>query len=227
MNEGELRALEAREKKRSVGFKVTLAALAAVILMDVAVGTAVLRGEAPPTVLAVIVLGFVTLGLAALSVAHAPGAEAGRLANSPGRRDREQRRRTHRLVILSVFGPVGGALGTLGSAYVLSGGQDFPAGTVAIWSVLWGVALPAMIMGWDRDARRVKRFLEDELTRAFRARAVTTGFWVLLPGVVAAYVVGLWRPEWAVVALPLVMTGAGAAACLHFALLHRAADRDE
>ena len=76
-------------------------------------------------------------------------------------------------------------------------------------------------------ARKAKRFLEDELTRAFRARAITAGFWALLPGVAAAYVVGLWRPEWTVIALPVVMTVAGAVASLRFALLHRAAEGDE
>jgi len=227
MDETEQRALEAREAKRSTRFTTALVVLTGALLMDVAVGVAVLRGEAPPTVLAVAVLTAVTLGLAALTLAHAPGREARRLAASPGRRDREQHKRAERLTLLSACGLAGGALGAWGSGGLLSGELTFSVGTVAIWSALWGLALPALVMGWDGGARRVKRFLEDELTRAFRDQAITTGFWVLLPGVIAAYVVGLWRPDWAVTALPLVMTAAGASATLRFALLHRAAGRDE
>lgn len=227
MDEAEWWVLEAREAKRSVKLAIAMVLLTGAVLMDLAVGASVLRGQAPPTDLTVIVLAIVTLGLAALALAHAPGAEAKRLAGSPGRRDREQHKRAHRLGIIAVVGLVGGVLGSLGSAGVLSGELNLSTVPVAVWSALWGLALPVMVMGWDGGARRVKRFLEDELTRAFRARAITTGFWVLLPGVVAAYVVGLSWPEWAVAALPVVMTGAGAAACLHFALLHRAADRDE
>ena len=113
------------------------------------------------------------------------------------------------------------------SADFLAGDRTMPVSFVVVGAGIWGILLPMMVMGWDGQGRKARRFLDDELTRSFRARAIILGFWVLLPGVAAVYVLGLGRPDWAVAALPLVMTVAGAAACLRFALLHRAAERDE
>lgn len=86
--------------------------------------------------------------------------------------------------------------------------------------------IPLMLMGWDGGSRKQKRFLEDELTRAYRASAITCAFWMLLVGTMGIYLVGLWKPHFAIVALPMVMWVAAATAALRFAQLHRRAERE-
>ena len=86
--------------------------------------------------------------------------------------------------------------------------------------------IPVMIMGWDGGSRKQKRLLEDELTRAYRASAITCAFWMLLVGAMGVYLVGLWKPHVAVVALPMVLWVAAATAALRFAQLHRRAERE-
>ena len=232
MDEAERRALEAREAlgvKRATRFKTVVIMLMVAVLIDISVAAPMLWDQPPPTGLTVIILALVTIGLAALTgvLAHARGDGRFPLVESPGRRDREQKARTAQMLTMPVCGLIFAAFWAMRSADILDGDLDLSAGLAVLAGVLWAGLLPAMVMGWDGGARRVRRFLEDELTQAFRARAIIAGFWALLPGVAAAYVVGLWRPEWAVLALPLVMMGAGAVASLRFALLHRAAERDE
>ncbi|MDQ8029886.1 MAG: hypothetical protein REJ23_14260 [Brevundimonas sp.] len=86
--------------------------------------------------------------------------------------------------------------------------------------------IPVMLMGWDGGSRKQKRLLEDELTRAYRASAITCAFWMLLVGAMSVYLVGLWKPHLAVVALPMVLWVAAATAALRFAQLHRRAERE-
>jgi len=227
MDEAEQRALEAREAKRSTRFKIALIVLAMVVAMDVAVIAAVLRGMAPPSPLAIIVLGVVTVGLAALAMFHGPGNEARRLNRMPGRRDSVQSARTSQMLIVTLTSAVLTLVAMLHSRDIVAG-ELAPSTTMIVAAfATMALTLPAMVMGWDGQARAQKRFLEDELTRVFRGRAITTGFWVLLPGVVLVYLFGLWRPDQAVVLMPLVLWAGGAAASLRFALLHRAAERDE
>lgn len=86
--------------------------------------------------------------------------------------------------------------------------------------------IPMMLMGWDGGSRKMKRLLEDELTRAYRSSAITCAFWMLLVGAMGAYLVGLWKPHVAVVALPMILWVAAATAALRFAQLHRRAERE-
>lgn len=43
---------------------------------------------------------------------------------------------------------------------------------------------------------------------------------------IAVYLFGLWRPDQAIVFMPLALWAGAAAACGRFVLLHRAAERD-
>ena len=86
--------------------------------------------------------------------------------------------------------------------------------------------IPLMLMGWDGGSRKIKRLLEDELTKAYRASAITCAFWVLLVGTMSLYLIGLWRPHVTVVALPMVLWIAAATAALRFAQMHRRAERE-
>lgn len=227
MDEAERRALEAREARRTARFKFALIVLVMAVMMDAAVAIAMLRGMAPPAPVTIVVLGVVTVGLAVLAAAFAPGGEARRLAASPGRRDREQRARTAQMLVVSAMSAVIALIAVLRGGDIVAGDPEFSAVMVIIVFATLTLTLPAMVMNWDGGAQRARRYLEDELTRAFRARAIATGFWVLLPGVLGIYLTGLWRPEQAVIFMPLVLWAGAAAACLRFALLHRAAERDE
>ena len=81
-------------------------------------------------------------------------------------------------------------------------------------------------MGWDGGSKKIKRLIEDELTRSYRASAITCAFWVLLVGVAGAYLVGLWNPEAVIVALPMILWSSATTAALRFAQLHRRAERE-
>jgi hypothetical protein len=93
-------------------------------------------------------------------------------------------------------------------------------------AVLNLLLIPMMIMGWDGASRKMKRLLDDELTRAYRASAMTYAFWVLLVGVTGAYLVGLWTADVTVIALPMILWVAAATAALRFTALHRRAERE-
>lgn len=229
MNDEAQRALEAREAKRTKRFKTALIVLMAAVLIDIATAVSMARGVIPPAAVTIIVLAFITVGLAALAVVlgHAPGPEARLLAASPGRRDREQRARTAQMLTLSISSSVFALIAVLRGGDIVAGEVELSAILVVAGFAIMAVTLPAMVMNWDGGARAAKHYLEDELTRTFRARAITTGFWVLLPGVIAVYLLGLWRPDQAIVFMPLALWAGAAAACGRFVLLHRAADRDE
>lgn len=229
MEEKEQRALAAREAKRTRRLKTALIVLMVVVMVDVATAISMARGIIPPTTVAIITLAAITIGLVALAavLGHTPGPEALRLAGSPGRRDREQNARTGQIMTLSVSSGIFALIAALRGADIVAGELEFSAIAVIAAFAIIALTLPAMVMNWDGGARAAKRYLEDELTRAFRARAIATGFWVLLPGVLGVYLFGLWRPDQAIVFMPLALWAGAGAAAMHFALLNRAADADE
>jgi len=152
-------------------------------------------------------------------------AERGREAESY--RDRLQRDWVRRITVLPAA--------TLGITVIamtradewLSGEDKGLSGVVlAAAAAINLLLIPLMLMGWDGGSRKMKRLLEDELTRAYRASAITCAFWILLVGAMGAYLVGLWKPPVAVVALPMILWVAAATAALRFAQLHRRAERD-
>ncbi|RZJ35695.1 MAG: hypothetical protein EON86_18670 [Brevundimonas sp.] len=112
--------------------------------------------------------------------------------------------------------------------------QEWLSGEDTSWSgvIFAGVAvlnlllIPLMLMGWDGGSKKIKRLIEDELTRSYRASAITCAFWVLLVGVAGAYLVGLWNPEAVIVGLPMILWVSATTAALRFAQLHRRAERE-
>jgi hypothetical protein len=157
-----------------------------------------------------------------------PGEARRRLAESGGYRDRVQKEWVSRIAILPAA--------TLGLTVIaMARADEWLSGEDRSWNgvALAGVAvlnlllIPAMVMGWDGGSRKQRRLLDDELTRAYRAQAMTWAFWMLLLGVTGLYLVGLWSPHAVVVALPLVMWIAAATAGLKFSALHRRAERDD
>lgn len=92
--------------------------------------------------------------------------------------------------------------------------------------VLYAWLATAIAMGWDGQSRKERKFLEDELTRVLRARAMAWAFIALMAGVTVSLGVGLWRPELGIVSLPLVLSAAGATAAIRFVWLDREAGKD-
>lgn len=92
--------------------------------------------------------------------------------------------------------------------------------------VVYAWIVPMIVMGWDAYSRKNRRFLDDELSQALRARAMTAGFVVLMIGTTAAFGLGLIRPELGVAAMLFALTTGGAATGVRFAWLYREAGKD-
>lgn len=142
-------------------------------------------------------------------------------------RDRIQREWISRITILPAAS-LGITVIAMGQAREWLSGEDTGWSTVllAAAATINLLLIPMMIMGWDGGSRKQKRLLEDELTRAYRADAMTWAFWMLLVGVTGLYLVGLWKPQVTVIALPMALWVAAATAAFRFAALHRRAERE-
>jgi hypothetical protein len=184
--------------------------------------------ESAGPVLVATAAGFVVAvaGLCGM-IAFRPGEARRKLAETGGYRDRVQKEWVGRIAILPAasFGLTVIAMSRADEW--LSGEDPSLSGVLlAAAAVLNSLLIPVMVMGWDGGSRKQKRLLEDELTRAYRASAITCAFWVLLIGAMGLYLVGLWKPHYAVVALPMVLWSAAATAALRFTQLHQGAERE-
>lgn len=156
-----------------------------------------------------------------------PGPDARRLGTSPGVVERAHRNRSIMLVLSPLFMVIFAAISFQATGNLLAGVGDnmdrLHIGAVILYAWLG----PLIVLGRGGLTSTQRRVLEDELTRHHRATAVGTGLVVLMIGVSAVIVLGLWRPEWAVRLAPLVMCLAGAVTTLRFGWLDRKASRDE
>lgn len=218
------------ERRREGWFKVGLTT-AALGLLNVGIGVLVDgrdAGWARDASLWLMLGGAaLTLAGAALAVSRRPGEAAKRLAASDGRRDRVQRDRRLQLTAISAVTLVFAFVSLTAVEDILGGEGGWADWLRAAIVVMYVWLVAAIIMGWDGRSRRQKRYLDDELSRALRARALTLAFFVLLAGATAAFGLGLWLgPVMAVYALPLVIGAAGMSAGLRYAWLDREAERD-
>jgi len=90
--------------------------------------------------------------------------------------------------------------------------------------VLYAWLVVLVVLGWDKQSLVNRRFLDDELTQVFRARALKAAFIVLMSGTTIALPLTLWKPEVGVMAMIVALTAAGAAAGFRFAWLDRQAN---
>jgi hypothetical protein len=169
--------------------------------------------------------GVVTgIGVTAALFAWA-GHRAGlRLEATSGRREREQAARVWQLTVLPLAMLVMTAAATVAAAEIVQGTAERLEWITAAVPALYAQLLPVMVMNWDAQARKLKKYLDDELIRSMQARAIIAAFFVLLVGTCGLYLTGLWRPDWAVIAAPAVLWAAASTASLRFALLSRAYD---
>lgn len=93
--------------------------------------------------------------------------------------------------------------------------------------VLYSWVVSMVVLGWDFQSRTQRKYLDDELTGALRARALGAAFVVLMASGTVAAGVSLWRPEWSPLAIITALTLGGAAAGLRFAWLDREAGLPE
>lgn len=75
--------------------------------------------------------------------------------------------------------------------------------------------------------KKMRKYLDDEHTRALRARACGTGLVVAMGAASVVYLIGLWRAEVAVVLMLPVIFAGSFAAVIHYGLLERKAERGE
>ena len=156
-----------------------------------------------------------------------PGKAERKLAATGSYRDRVQREWVAQLAFLPTAMMGLTLVGMVRASEWLSGEDPSLSGVLFAGLAVVNIMLvPAMLMGWDGGSRKLKRLLDDELTRAYRAEALTWAFWMLLIGVAGAYLVGLWNPDAAIVALPLILWVATTTAALKFAALHKRAERE-
>ncbi len=137
--------------------------------------------------------------------------------------DRLSRRRARVLPILAlVFISQQAAFFVEGSG----GGAERAVDQVKLgaWLVLSGVLLAALFTGgfWLRK-REVRALMDDEVTRAHRAAALSIGFLVAMLAAIGLYLVDLYEPMTSRMAIHLIVTAGITAALLRFGLLERRA----
>lgn len=229
MSTDEHKALEKREARREARLKAAMIVMMTAMLVGATtllLARDDLMGGTTAGAILLAAVAAVALGAGAVALGAAPGEDARRLNAAGGRRDREQRARTGQLIALPASSLFLIVIASLNAQRMLDGERTLTAILPATMGALFVLLVPMMVMGWDGGARKLRKFLDDELTRAYRDQAVKTGFWVLLAAATTIYLVGLWRPEDAVTALPFALWAGGAAAALRFAQLHRRAERE-
>jgi len=224
----ELERAKANERRRVRRLQM-IAALGGVGLTAAFCGVLMVKRSEGRTVIAGGVLGL--LGLCALVVSmvlgmlNGPDSDTIRVQRAKGGyRDSVQKKRAVSMAIMPLTSLILVYLGTR-SAWVIAGGQgDLDDWHMAALSPVVSGVLLMMVTGFDiRGDRRLKRLLEDELTLSFRRSALNTALGVALAGMVVVFVLGLWKPQAAVAAMPGLMFVTASAAGLRYWQMDRRA----
>jgi hypothetical protein len=93
--------------------------------------------------------------------------------------------------------------------------------TIGLLTMMVATLMVLIGAGYPKAIRPV---MDDELSRAQRAKAIASGFVASFVGGLIALAAGLIQPRWAVLALPFVILGSLAVAAVHFAILDRQAE---
>ncbi|WP_420471785.1 hypothetical protein [Brevundimonas sp. FT23042] len=155
-----------------------------------------------------------------------PGATGWRTEGEQTKRDRLQAQRARQLWMFPLLTLAFLFQSTLAVQDILAGEGNFADYIIAPMPVIYAWIVASIAMGWDHLSRTQKRYLEDELTAVLRARAIAAAFVVLMAGGTLAFVLGLWRTDAAVTALPFVLSAAGATAGIRYAWLDREFGKD-
>lgn len=219
------REAKARRRKFSGGLAIAAvgAAMAGVgftvglpLEGDAATGWGVMAGAG----VALVLIGAVVAALFRVS------ATGWRTETEPLKRDRLQAQRAWQLWLFPLVTVCFLVQSTFAVQDILAGEGDFGDYISAPLPVIYAWVVASITMGWDHLSRTQRKYMEDELTAVLRARAISTGFLVMMGGATIAFALGLWRPEYGVAALPFVLAAGGAAAGIRFAWLDREYGRD-
>jgi hypothetical protein len=119
-------------------------------------------------------------------------------------------------------------IGVLGAADHVMRGEPmrrvemFSTGAFVFFLVAFGLLLAGYGIGrWGRSV------LDDELSRALRARALQLGYAILLPGVAILFVLGLFRRDLAIEFAPILAALGVAGPAVRLFMLERAAAGDD
>jgi hypothetical protein len=134
--------------------------------------------------------------------------------------ERISRRRARMLVLLGVYFLAGQAI------FFRQGPEPgqiahFKLSAWLVWAVVLLVAL-ALAGGQFRGAR-IRALVEDEVSRANRARGYAVGFWAACIAAIAMYVVAMFEPVTGREAVHIILTAAVAGALIRFGTLERRA----
>jgi len=205
-------------------------ALAFVGLAAVAVGWVVAQGKSGDAAtgpgFAVGLGAAFVLGGALVAWTARPGNRGWMSQGSQGKRERLQGQRSRQLFLFPLVALIFTGLAIEPANEIVSGAGGLRDYLSVTLPVLYAWLTAAIAMGWDGQSRRNRRFLEDELTLAIRARAMTAAFLVLMIGATAALGLALARPQLGAVALLVALAAAGATAGVRFAWLDREAGQD-
>lgn len=173
-------------------------------------------------------LAFVLVLAGALAAAFwKRGRVARRLDSLIGRRDRLQRRRNDRIYATSITGWGLMAI-CIPSVWRVTQGEAPDAGIGFVVGASLSPLLTAMdVAGWGGRQMLNRRWLEDEVTRDIRRRALSMGFLVLLPAMWSLFMLGLWRVDWAMLGFLPTLMMASSVVGLRFVWLDQRAEGGE
>ncbi|WP_439471519.1 hypothetical protein [Brevundimonas sp.] len=166
-----------------------------------------------------LVVGF-TLGGSALTYTPEPIPDTGRIGKPV-----VEPNLSWQLVSNVVAGLLWTAWGTMQAVSAFGDEHHFAGYAYASLVLLWLYVSPATLMGWAPQGKQLRDDPDRELNHAFRARATASGFWVLLAGGAAAFLISFSAPAMLTYVLPFALWLGGSVACVHFVWLHRQADK--
>ncbi len=136
--------------------------------------------------------------------------------------DHLQKNRIWHLLGNVIAGLLWTGMGTRWATQAFGEGDRLAGYGYAALVLLYLYLAPAALMGWGAKPAHP----DDELSRAFRARATASGFWALLAGGACAFLISFTAPTILPALLPFVLWLGGAVACAHFVWLHYRAEQD-
>jgi hypothetical protein len=225
MDEDEKQAALARERRRRRrhGFALLVFMLGIIGIGALALGE---DGPDPQWAVAVAASGGVAMLVGAiLAWISKPGEDRRRLDAIMTYRDRVQRNRTTQLFTMSLMVLVEGIM-IVGFSDDLLAGRVNEAVAPLLIVVTFSWLIVMTVMEWDGGSRKMKKFLDDELSRHIRARATGLAFIVLMGGATLALAASVWAPNWTPLVLAFSLLASAGAAALRFALLDREASGD-
>ncbi|MFC5372267.1 hypothetical protein ACFPIF_06890 [Brevundimonas faecalis] len=224
----DLKRAKASERRRVRRLRM-IAALGGVGLTATICGVFLMkRGEGPvANVGAVLALpGFCAVFASMmLAMFHGPDIDTIRVERAKGGyRDSVQKQRAVSMAIMPLTSLALVCLGTASAWAIVGGRGDWDDWHLVALSLVVSALLLTRVTGFDiRDDKKMKRLLEDELTLSFRRSALNTALGVALAGMVVVFVLGLWKPQAAVAAMPGLMFVTASAAGLRYWQLDRRA----